>query len=75
MMAEDKSRVSSYIFDGTKVVDVTGSITVMISDENDLTALAALVKPGTIAYVAGWTEAWQLDTDGTTWAQMIGGGD
>ena len=74
MLADDKSRVSSFIFDGTKVQEVMGSITVMIEDVNDLTALAALVKPGTIAYVAGWTEAWQMDTDGT-WVQMIGGGE
>ena len=74
-MREDHDRVTSYVFDGTKVVEVSGSITVMISDDDDLTALASKVKPGTIAYLAGWTQAWQLDTDGTTWAQMIGGGD
>ena len=72
---DNKDRVSNFVFDGTSVKDMTGSITVMIGDDDELTALAALVKPGTIAYLAGWSEAWQLDTNGETWVQMIGGGE
>ena len=72
---DNKERVSAFVFDGTTIKDIQGSITVLIGDDDDLTALAELVQPGTIAYLAGWTEAWQLDVDGATWVQMIGGGE
>ena len=72
---EDPSKFTNYVFDGTSVVEVRGSIVVMISDDDELTDLAAIVKPGAIAYLAGWQQAWQLDTDGSTWVQFIGGGE
>ena len=72
---EDKSRTTNFVFDGTEIKEVEGSITVMIDDDDDLTALAALAAPGTIAYTAGWQAAWQLGTDGSTWTQFVGGGE
>lgn len=69
---EDLSRVCNFVFDGTNVLDVSGSITVMVSGQAQLSALASKVKPGSIAYVSGWSKAWQLGPDGTTWTQMIG---
>lgn len=70
---EDRSKFTNYVFDGTSIVEVAGSIVTMVSGEDELTDLAAVCKPGTIAYKAGWKEAWQLDTDGETWVQFIGG--
>jgi len=71
-MREGESSTKGYVFDGTKIVEVPGSIVIMIEDDDDLTALAAKVGAGTIAYTAGWKAAWQLDTDGETWQQFIG---
>lgn len=70
---EDPSKFTNYVFDGTGIVEVRGSIVTMIGDEDELEDLAAVVGPGTIAYKAGWLEAWQLDVDGSTWVQFIGG--
>jgi len=71
-MREDETKTKAYVFDGTKIKEVSGSITVMIDDDDDLTALAAKCGPGTIAYLVGWTAAWQLGSDGETWTQFIG---
>ena len=71
MTEEERIRVSSFVFDGTTIKDMTGSVTVMVGSSSDLTALTELVKPGAIAYTAGWTYAWQLDVDGSTWVPMI----
>lgn len=70
---EDPDKNTNYVFDGTSIVQARGSIVTMIGDEDELTDLAAAVGPGTIAYKAGWLEAWQLDVDGSTWVQFIGG--
>ena len=72
---EDRGSTTSYIYSDGKVKEVQGSITVMVSSESDLTALKALVGPGTIAYTSGWQAAWQLGIDDSTWTQFIGGGD
>lgn len=45
---------------------------VMITSEDDLEELAGLVQPGSIAFTAGMTDAWQLGADGT-WTQWLGG--
>lgn len=66
---------SSYNWNGTEIAENTGSITVMVSDESDLEDLAGQVGAGTIAYTAGWQNAWQLDLDGETWVQFIGGNE
>ena len=64
---------TGYSWNGTDITETPGAITVMISDETELTDLAAKVGAGTIAYTAGWQNAWQLDLDGETWVQFIGG--
>ena len=66
---------SGYSWNGTEIAENPGSITVMISDDDELTGLAEKVGTGTIAYTAGWQNAWQLDLDGETWVQFIGGGE
>lgn len=71
----EKNRVTGYVFDGTSVQEVPGAVVVMIGSESDLTALAEKVGAGAIAYTAGWQAAWQLDNDGETWVQFIGGGE
>ena len=38
---------------------------VMVESSDDLTALAALVNPGSIAFTAGMGNIWQLKADGT----------
>ena len=48
---------------------------VMVESEDDLTALAGLVHPGSIAFTAGFAAAWQLAADGTWTEWLIGGGD
>lgn len=72
---DDGSRTTNYVFDGTNVLEVMGSVVVMVSSESDLTALAGKVGPGSIAYTSGWQAAWQLGIDDSTWTQFIGGGD
>jgi len=72
-MAGGGNGSAGYSWNGTEIAENPGSITVMIGDEDELTNLAEHVGTGTIAYKAGWKEAWQLDTDGETWVQMIGG--
>lgn len=55
---------------------VTGkeAMAVMVTDEDDLTALAGEVNPGSIAFTAGFKQAWQLKADGT-WEQWLGGSE
>ena len=48
---------------------------------DDATALESGTVPdalkgvaiGTMAYTAGYKKGWQLDTDGETWVQFVGG--
>lgn len=49
---------------------------VMISAEAKLTTLAAMPEcvPGTIAFLPGWTDAWQR-TESDTWEQFISSGE
>lgn len=70
---ENKLRTNNYIYKNGKIIDQEGSASVMVSGSSDLTGLAALVKPGTIAYTAGWQLAWQLDLNGSTWVSLYGG--
>lgn len=66
------SRTTGFVYADGKIIDAPGSVTVMVSGAGDLTALAAKVGPGAIAYTAGWQAAWQLGIDGETWSQFIG---
>lgn len=45
---------------------------ILIESADKLPALTGL-QPGSIAFTAGYAAVWQLDTDGTTWVQMVGG--
>ena len=54
---------SDYVKDG--VVHQHQEIrSVMVQSQNDLTDIASLYPPCTIAYTAGFTTMWQLNTDG-----------
>lgn len=39
---------------------------ILVENEGKLTQIQG-AQPGTVAYTAGYTQAWMLDTDGTTW--------
>ena len=66
----NRETISNFIYKDGEVVQVTGSVVVMVSGEGDLTNLAERLEPGSIAYTSGWGEAWQLGLDGTTWTSM-----
>ncbi len=62
----------AYIRDGEVVSDVPIK-SVMVADDTELPLLTNFA-PGSIAFTAGFAEAWQKAVDGT-WVQFIGGDD
>lgn len=71
-MREGESSTKAYVFDGTKIIEVYGSVPILIKDEDHLNALKSKVGPGAVAYKTGWKKAWQLDPDGENWVPFIG---
>lgn len=63
----------SYMKDGTLVTGQHASA-VMVESEDDLTDLAGVVNPGSIAFTAGMTGIWQLKADGT-WQDCMEAGE
>ena len=70
-----RTQVSSegdYVKDG-KLYYGDNIRSVMLESEDQLGELPSdLYAPGSVAYLAGMTKAWQMTTDGT-WTVLIGG--
>ena len=57
--------IGNYVYDDGEIKLIHPKIEVMVNSADDLTALALLVAPGSIAYTAGGVDKWQLGLDGT----------
>lgn len=42
---------------------------ILVESESKLSSIVGAI-PGTVAYTAGYAQAWMLDTDGTTWVEF-----
>ena len=58
----------AYMLDGV-LMDGREAKMVMVESDDDLTDLAGIVNPGSIAFTAGMGDIWQLKADGT-WQSM-----
>lgn len=65
-----KTEYYDYIGSDGKLYKNQQSEAVLVTAESDLSEIPDIYSPGTIAYTAGWTAAWQLSAAGT-WVSMI----
>lgn len=57
-----------YVKDGTLYRGANAPV-VQVNAESELSELSTIYSVGTIAYTAGWKNAWQLDSSGS-WVSM-----
>lgn len=69
-----------YVNEDGELANMAQDAPIMLRPD-DATALESGTVPdalkgvaiGTMAYTAGYKKGWQLDTDGETWVQFVGG--